>query len=81
MVPEAKKRYVQDCVKDEAKRIWSLLEAGAKVFVAGSAEKMPAAVHKAIQEVVREQGLLDEDASARYMTKLETTGRYFVDAW
>jgi sulfite reductase alpha subunit-like flavoprotein len=78
---DEKKRYVQDCILDEAKRVWSLLESGAKVFVAGSAEKMPAAVHKAIQTVVRSAGSLTEEESLQYMVKLETSGRYFVDAW
>lgn len=78
---EGRKEYVQDRIQDEAKRVWSLLESGAKVFVAGSAEKMPADVRNAIQRVVRTEGSLSEEESARYMSKLDTSGRYFVDAW
>lgn len=76
-----KKYYVQDCIKDESKRIWALLESGAKVYVAGSAEKMPAAVYDAFRNVVQTQGSLSDDESARYMIRLGTSGRYFVDAW
>jgi len=76
-----KKQYVQDRIKDESGRIWALLESGAKVFVAGSAEKMPAAVHDAIRWVVQTRGSMSEDESARYMIRLGTSGRYFVDAW
>ena len=78
---EGRKEYVQDRIQEEAKRVWSLLEGGAKVFVAGSAEKMPADVRNAIQRVVRTEGLLTEEESARYMSKLDMSGRYFVDAW
>ena len=78
---EGRKEYVQDRIHEEAKRVWSLLEGGAKVFVAGSAEKMPADVRNAIQRVVRTEGLLTEEESARYMSKLDMSGRYFVDAW
>jgi len=49
--------------------------------VAGSAEKMPAAVHNAIQTVVRSVGSLTEEESLQYMVKLEMSGRYFVDTW
>ena len=36
-----KKKYVQNRITDEEKRVWSFLEAGAKIFVAGAAEKVP----------------------------------------
>ena len=76
-----KKYYVQDCIRDESKRIWELLESGAKIYVAGSAEKMPAAVYDAFRNVAQTQGLMSEDESAQYMVRLATSGRYFVDAW
>ena len=79
--PGQTKKYVQDRIKDEAKRVWTLLESGAKVFVAGSAEKMPTAVRMAIQDVVKTHGSLDDEESARYVNKLDMSGRYFVDAW
>jgi sulfite reductase alpha subunit-like flavoprotein len=76
-----KKKYVQNCILDEEKRVWSLLEDGAKVFVAGAAEKMPSAVREAIQKVVQSRGSRSEKESLIYMTEMDTNGRYFVDAW
>jgi sulfite reductase alpha subunit-like flavoprotein len=76
-----KKKYVQNRITDEEKRVWSFLEAGAKIFVAGAAEKMPTAVREAIQKVVQSQGSRSEKESSIYMTKMDTNGRYFVDAW
>ena len=71
---------MQNRITDEEKRVWSFLEAGAKIFVAGAAEKMPTAV-QAIQKVVQSQGSRSEKESSIYMTKMDTNGRYFVDAW
>ena len=76
-----KKKYVQNRITDEEKRVWSFLEAGAKIFVAGAAEKMPTAVREAIQKVVQSQGSRSEKECSIYMTKMDTNGRYFVDAW
>jgi sulfite reductase alpha subunit-like flavoprotein len=38
-------------------------------------------VYDAFRNVVQTQGSLSDDESARYMIRLGTSGRYFVDAW
>ena len=61
--------------------MWATLQAGAYVYVAGSADKMPAAVAAAIEEAVAQQGGLSRVEAAAYVRRLELGGRYQVEAW
>jgi sulfite reductase alpha subunit-like flavoprotein len=62
--------------------VWKLLaEQGAWVYVSGSAEKMPAAVVSALEDVAEQHGGLSREAAAKYIRQLELTGRYHVEAW
>ena len=58
-----------------------LAEQGAWVYVSGSAEKMPAAVVTALEDVAVQHGALTREAAAKYVRQLELTGRYHVEAW
>jgi len=75
------KVYVQHRIRERRAEVWSALQAGACIYVAGSADKMPAAVAAAIEEVVAQQGGLARDQAAEYVRRLEVTGRYQVEAW
>lgn len=75
------KVYVQHRIREHAAEVWAALQAGAYVYVAGSADKMPAAVAAAIEEAVAQQGGLSRDEAAAYMRRLELGGRYQVEAW
>ncbi|PRW18319.1 NADPH-dependent diflavin oxidoreductase 1 isoform X1 [Chlorella sorokiniana] len=75
------KVYVQHRIRERAAEVWAALQAGAYVYVAGSADKMPAAVAAAIEEVVAQQGGMARDEAAAYVRHLELGGRYQVEAW
>ncbi len=55
--------------------------AGAVVYVAGSADKMPAQVATAFEDVAMEQGGLSREQAQKWLRQLEATGRYQVEAW
>lgn len=55
--------------------------AGAAVYVAGSADKMPAQVAAAFEDVAVQAGGLSAEAAARWLRQLEAAGRYQVEAW
>ncbi|KAL9148296.1 hypothetical protein ABFS82_12G032800 [Erythranthe guttata] len=78
---QTKKVYVQHKMKEQSVKIWSLLNRGAAVYIAGSANKMPADVFSAFEEIVSaESGVGREDAS-RWIRTLEKAGKYHVEAW
>lgn len=79
--PGGGKVYVQHRIRERAAAVWAALQGGAWVFVAGSADKMPAAVAAALQEVAAEQGGMSAEEAAAWMRRLELTGRYQVEAW
>eukprot|EP00897_Mesotaenium_endlicherianum_P010395 jgi/Mesen1/9384/ME000610S08681 len=75
------KIYVQHRMNDRSRDVWKLLMAGASVYVAGSATKMPADVIAALQEVVRREGVMSEEDAAKWVKGLERVGRLCIEAW
>jgi sulfite reductase alpha subunit-like flavoprotein len=74
--------YVTHKLREHGAAVWHLLQDNrACVYVSGSAEKMPAGVVSALQDVAVERGGLSPDAAAAYVRQLELTGRYHVEAW
>jgi len=73
--------YVQDRIREDAERIWSLLDAGAWVFISGSSNKMPTAVKAALSEAVEKHGGRDKDASVRYVDQMMREGRLYEECW
>jgi len=60
-----------------------LLKQGAVVLIAGSASKMPADVTAAICEVLRKETeeLKGQGVAEKYLAKLESEGRFAIEAW
>lgn len=80
--PSSGKVYVTHKLHQHGAEVWQLLsEHGAWVYVSGSAEKMPANVVSAFEEIAMVQGGLSAAAAAKFVRQLELTGRYHVEAW
>eukprot|EP00775_Hariotina_reticulata_P011858 gene11858-12002_t len=78
----ASKVYVTNKLREHGELVWQLLsEGGAWVYVSGSAEKMPAGVEAAFQDVAVQHGRLTVEAAQKFVRQLELTGRYHVEAW
>ncbi|KAF5341537.1 hypothetical protein D9758_012557 [Tetrapyrgos nigripes] len=76
------KFYVQDLIKEDAERIWKLLdEMGAWIVISGSSNKMPASVKEAIRHAIRQYGGRDEEEAKEYVQNLERTGRLIEECW
>jgi sulfite reductase alpha subunit-like flavoprotein len=75
------KVYVQHKVKERAAEVWAMLQAGASVFVAGSADRMPADVEAAVRVVVETAGGMGAEEAQRFVKRLKATGRYQVECW
>lgn len=79
------KVYVQDLLAGTAEAretIWSLLnDAGACVFVAGNAKKMPAAVRAAFRTVLMHHAGTDAEGAELMLRSLDRTKRYQTETW
>lgn len=78
---QAHKVYVQDRIRAQGAHAWAALQAGAWVYVAGSADKMPSAVAAAFEAVAAQHGGMQPAAAADFIRRMELTGRYQVEAW
>ena len=81
--PEGRPRtYVQDLIREDAKRIWELVGVrGAWVYISGSANKMPAAVRAAIAHAMRTEGGRTEEEAKEYVAGMEREGRLIEECW
>ncbi|GAQ81743.1 NADP/FAD dependent oxidoreductase [Klebsormidium nitens] len=75
------KVYVTHKIKDQGRKVWQLLQAGASIFVAGSANKMPADVATALEIVAQREGQMTQQKAAAWLKDLEKNRRYHVEAW
>ncbi|KAG6829230.1 hypothetical protein H0H92_005232 [Tricholoma furcatifolium] len=73
--------YVQDRIREDARRVWALLQDGAWVYISGSSNKMPTAVKAALAEVVEKEGGLDNEAAVKYVSDMMRHGRLLEECW
>ncbi|KAF8506798.1 riboflavin synthase domain-like protein [Russula emetica] len=81
--PEGTPRvYVQDLIRQDAKRIWKLVnDKGAWVYISGSSNKMPAGVRAALVDIAQEEGEMGEEEARAYVARLEGEERLFEECW
>lgn len=73
--------YVQDLIKREADRVWSLIENGARIYVCGDGARMEPDVRKTLASICAERrGCSAEEAKA-WMDQMLDDERYLLDVW
>ena len=75
------KVYVQDKIREFSKYVWSLIESGAYIYVAGSAHKMPRDVESALSHVMSVEGGLSLEECRQQIKRMQNTNRYQVEVW
>ncbi|SHJ77409.1 cytochrome P450 / NADPH-cytochrome P450 reductase [Bradyrhizobium lablabi] len=78
---EGPKTYVQDLVKAQKGRVWSLIDNGAIIYVCGDGGKMEPDVKAALVAIYRERKGADADAGHRWIEDMGTQNRYVLDVW
>ncbi len=78
---EAGRSYVQDQIASQADKVWSLIEAGARVYVCGDGAKMEPDVRRALAAICAEKRGLSEEKAADFIEEMIETGRYVLDVW
>lgn len=78
----SQKNYVTHKIRLHGNHVWDLIHnQGAYIFVSGSANRMPKDVRAAFVEVAMKHGGLSELDSEQYVSRLERSKRYIVEAW
>jgi sulfite reductase (NADPH) flavoprotein alpha-component len=76
-----RKLYVQHRILEHGAGVYTWLQEGASVFVCGDARRMAPDVDRALREVLRRHGGLDDGAAAAELSRLAAAGRYRRDVY
>ncbi len=79
--PEDGARFVQDRIAQESAEVWSVLQAGGRVYVCGDGRRMAPGVRAALQAVYREHTGAGADEAADWLTAMTESGTYVEDVW
>ncbi|CAM9130058.1 unnamed protein product [Pylaiella littoralis] len=77
---ESSKVYVQHLLREDAAKIWDMLEAGAYVYVCGGTH-MGGDVHSELNHIAQSRGLMGVEESKEYIKGLYDAGRYVQELW
>ncbi|MEL7198210.1 MAG: cytochrome P450 [Pseudomonadota bacterium] len=73
--------YVQDLITGKAEKVWSLIEAGARIYICGDGAKMEPDVRAALIAICVQQRDMSEQAAADWMDEMIEQERYMLDVW
>ncbi|MFF9030903.1 cytochrome P450 [Streptomyces iakyrus] len=80
--PEGEVRFVQHRIAVEAEEVWTLLDAGARVYVCGDGTRMAPGVREAFRTLFRKHTPgADERAAEQWLDGLIADGRYTEDVY
>ncbi|MGB6116876.1 MAG: cytochrome P450 [Mesorhizobium sp.] len=75
------KVYVQDVIRKERKKVWKLIEAGAKIFICGDGSRMEPDVKRTLVRIHSEETDSDAETSEAWIDGLGRSDRYVLDVW
>ena len=76
-----RKVYVQHKILEQSAAIYEWIREGASLFICGDARRMAGDVERALREVLRLHGGLDEDAAAADLQRLSSDGRFHREVY
>jgi NADPH-ferrihemoprotein reductase len=75
------KVYVQDLLKEEGERVWSLLESRKAYLYVCGATLMGRAVKDVVVSLAVTHGGMEQGEAQKYVDKLQSSGRYVQELW
>ncbi len=78
---EKEKTYVQDHVRENRDRVWSLIEAGARIYVCGDGGRMEPDVRRALSRIYSEEKDVSAEVADAWIDTMVADGRYNLDVW
>jgi cytochrome P450/NADPH-cytochrome P450 reductase len=79
--PGKPKKYVQDCIREQAALIADHIAGGGYVYVCGDARNMAPDVERTIAGILAAREKLSVEDGAKRVALLKTQGRYLEDVW
>jgi sulfite reductase alpha subunit-like flavoprotein len=76
-----KKIYVQDKMLEDRQELWSALQDGGLVYIAGAAGNMPKGVRLALVNIAVSEGGYSEKDAETYVKALERSHRLQIECW
>ncbi|MGN6548346.1 MAG: assimilatory sulfite reductase (NADPH) flavoprotein subunit [Pararhizobium sp.] len=78
---QAEKVYVHHRLREQARAVYGWLEDGAHVYVCGDATALAPDVHRALTDIIAEEGGLGREKAEEYLRALQRDGRYQRDVY
>lgn len=75
------KTYVQQLMKENAREIIALLDAGGQLYVCGDGSKMAPEVELTVQNAYQEAHGVSEQEASKWLEAMQQEGRYAKDVW
>ncbi|WP_308639775.1 assimilatory sulfite reductase (NADPH) flavoprotein subunit [Paenibacillus silvisoli] len=75
------KVYVQHRMLENSKEVYQWLEEGAVVYICGDEKRMAHDVHAALLTILKQEGGLNDEDAAAYLSKLQQEKRYQRDVY
>lgn len=75
------KIYVQDKIREFSEEVWNWLEGGAHFYVCGDATYMAGDVEKALLDLIRKYGGIDDEGALAYLKQMKDDHRYQRDVY
>lgn len=75
------KVYVQTRMREQARELWTWLEAGAVIYICGDANRMAKDVDTALHQIVCDQGHMSAQDAQRYIARMVAEHRYLRDVY
>ncbi|WP_336987058.1 bifunctional cytochrome P450/NADPH--P450 reductase [Altererythrobacter aquiaggeris] len=73
--------YVQDLAAQNADKVWSLIEAGARIYVCGDGARMEPGVRSTLASIYAEKSGCSGQAAANWIETMIEDERYVLDVW
>lgn len=78
---DGKKAYVQDTLLKQRKKVWKLLQDGARIYICGDGSRMEPDVKRALTRIYAEEMDTDAAEADAWMERLGAENRYALDVW
>eukprot|EP01062_Namystynia_karyoxenos_P027986 TRINITY_DN212_c0_g2_i1.p1 TRINITY_DN212_c0_g2~~TRINITY_DN212_c0_g2_i1.p1 ORF type:complete len:724 (+),score=257.53 TRINITY_DN212_c0_g2_i1:98-2173(+) len=78
---QPQKVYVQHLLRDDGAEVWTLLQAGANIYVCGDAKHMAKDVDECLTAICESHGGMSRPAAEKLLGDKEKRGEYIKDVW
>lgn len=75
------KIYVQDCLKQQGKKVWALIQNQAEIYLCGSKANLGKAIDTVLCDIAQTYGGLDEVQAKQWLYEMVTSQRYHQDLY